>query len=178
MANGPPCMNKNMAPNPTGANLCLCYPSVHPRLDIVQVELQYVTKINPEPHDHTVSSVAPHYSWVQQDIKVTLKLHDTPIPKQGFLIYDDDKRSFRPGRKKNRKQKYPPSPSMTSSKSLPISYSPNNYSKGGSPSTIFMSYKNSTPPLPNLSVKSSLANLTTQPTSRNFPSDIFFRQTH
>ena len=78
----------------------------HPSLNIVQVEPQYVTKINPEPHDHTTSSVVPHYSWVQQDIKVTLKLHDTPIPKQGFLIYDDDKRSFRPGRK----TKLPPLP--------------------------------------------------------------------
>ena len=85
----------------------------HPSLNIVQIELQYVTNINPEPHNHTTSAVVTHYSWVQQCIKVTLKLHDIPRPKQVFLIYDDDKWSFHPGQKKNQK-KIPSSPSMTS----------------------------------------------------------------
>ena len=67
--------------------------------DIVQVEPKYVTNINPEPQNHTIISVVPHYSWAQHGIKVTLKPHDMPIPKQGFLIYDDDKWSFRQGRK-------------------------------------------------------------------------------
>ena len=71
----------------------------HLSLDIVQVDPQYVTIINPEPHDNATSSIVPHYSWLQHDIKVTLKLHDIPIPKQGFLICDDDKWSFRPGQK-------------------------------------------------------------------------------
>ena len=71
-----------------------------PSLDIVQVEPKYVTNINPEPHNHTIISVVPHYSWVQHDIKVTLKLHDMPIPKQVFLIYDDDKCSLCQGRGK------------------------------------------------------------------------------
>ena len=53
----------------------------HPSLDIVQVEPQYVTNINPEPHDHTTISIFSHYSWVQQDIKVTLKLYYMPIQK-------------------------------------------------------------------------------------------------
>ena len=38
---------------------------------------------------------------MQQYIKVTLELQDTPSPKQGFLIWDDDKWSFRLGRKNN-----------------------------------------------------------------------------
>ena len=67
----------------------------------MQVEPQYVTNINSEPHDNETISIVPQYSWVQQYIKVTLKLHDMPIPKQGFLICGDDKRSFRPGRKNN-----------------------------------------------------------------------------
>ena len=62
-----------------------------PRLNIVKLEPQYVTCINHEPHNHTTSSVVPHYSWVQHDIKVTLKLHNMPSQKQGFLIYDHDK---------------------------------------------------------------------------------------
>ena len=70
----------------------------HPSLNIVQVETQYVNNINPEPHDNSTISVFPHCSWVKQDIKLTLKLHDMPRPKQGFLICDDDKWSFRPGR--------------------------------------------------------------------------------
>ena len=37
----------------------------HPRLDIVQVEPQYVTNINPEPHDNATRSIVSHYSWVQ-----------------------------------------------------------------------------------------------------------------
>ena len=81
----------------------------HPSLDIVQVDPQYVNNINTEPHYHTTSSVVPHYSWVQPDIKVTLKLHGMPIPKQGFLIYDDDKWSFRSGRKKKAEKKLSPS---------------------------------------------------------------------
>ena len=40
--------------------------------------------------------------------------------------------------------------------SLPISLIPKNYWKCGSPSTIFTSYKNYTPTLPNFSVKSYL----------------------
>ena len=71
----------------------------HPSLNIVQVEPQYATNINPDPHDKTTRSVVPHYSWVKQDIKVTLKLHDMPSPKQGFLIYDDDKWSYSRGHK-------------------------------------------------------------------------------
>ena len=109
----------------------------HPSLNIVQVEQQYVTSINLNPHDHTTRSILSHYSWVQQYIKVTLKLHYMPIPKQGFLIHDDDKWSFCPGRRKKTRKKIPSSPSMTSSTSLPISLSPNNYCKGGSPSTRF-----------------------------------------
>ena len=62
----------------------------HPSLYIVKVEPKYVTNNNPEPHNHTTRSVVPHYSCVQQDIKMTLTLHDMPSPKQGFLIYDDD----------------------------------------------------------------------------------------
>ena len=72
----------------------------------MQVEPQYLTIINPDPHNHTTRSVVPHYSWVQHDIKVTLKLHGMPIPKQGFLIYDDDKWSFSPGRKKKSEKNY------------------------------------------------------------------------
>ena len=71
----------------------------HPSLDIVQVEPQYVTNINPGPHDHATTSVVPHYAWVQQNIKLNLKLHYMLIPKQGFLIYDDDKWSFCLGQK-------------------------------------------------------------------------------
>ena len=91
----------------------------HPSLDIVQVEPQYVTNINPEPHYHTTSSIVPHYSWVQHDIKVTLKLHGMPIPKQVFLIYDDDKWSFRPVQNNKSEEKLS-SPSMNSSTLLPI----------------------------------------------------------
>ena len=79
-----------------------------PSLDIVQVEPQYVTGINPEPHDNTTNYIVPHYSWVQQDIKATLRLHDMPIQKQLFLIYDNDKWSCRPGRKKDSEKKLPP----------------------------------------------------------------------
>ena len=100
----------------------------HPSLNIVQVEPQYVTSINPEPDNNVTSSIVTHYSWVQQDIKVTLKLHDMPSFKQGFLIYDDYKWSFRPVPKINQK-KIPSSPSTTSSTSLPISSSSNNYCK-------------------------------------------------
>ena len=32
----------------------------HPNLDIVQVEPQYVTNINPEPHNNATSSIVPH----------------------------------------------------------------------------------------------------------------------
>ena len=82
----------------------------HPSLNIMQVEPQYVTTINPETQDTATKSILPHYSWVKQDIKVTLKLHDMPRPKQGFLIYDDDKRLFRTGRKNNSEKKCPPLP--------------------------------------------------------------------
>ena len=58
-----------------------------------------------DPHDHTTRSVGPHYSWVKQDIKVTLKLHDMLSPKQGYLIYDDDKWSFRLVRKNKSENK-------------------------------------------------------------------------
>ena len=44
----------------------------HPSLNIVQVEPQYVTKINPDPHNNVNISVLPHYSWLQQYIKMTL----------------------------------------------------------------------------------------------------------
>ena len=71
----------------------------HPSLDIVKDEPQYVTGINPEPHDNTTNYIVPHYSWVQQDIKLTLKLHNIPSPKQVFLIYYDDIWSFCPGQK-------------------------------------------------------------------------------
>ena len=43
MANGPPCMNKNMAPNPTGATLFLCSPSV------ISVETGTATNIGTLP---------------------------------------------------------------------------------------------------------------------------------
>ena len=76
----------------------------HPSLNIVQVNPQYVTNINTEPHNHTTNSVVPQYSWVKQGIRATLKIHDMPIPKQGFLIYDDDKWSFRPGQKTSQKK--------------------------------------------------------------------------
>ena len=56
----------------------------HPSLNIVQVEPQYLTNINPDPHDQTTNFVVPHYSWVQQDIKVTLKLHELPSQKKDF----------------------------------------------------------------------------------------------
>ena len=72
----------------------------------------------------------------------------------------------------------PSSPSMTSSTSLPISSSPKNYCKVGYPSTLFTSYKNSTPPLPKFSVESSLPTPPTQPTPKTLPSDIFFMNTH
>ena len=75
-----------------------------PSLNIVQVEPQYVTNSNPDPHNHTTNSVVPHYSWVKQGIKVTLKLHDMPIPKQVLIIYNDDKWSFCLGWK-NRSEK-------------------------------------------------------------------------
>ena len=76
----------------------------YPSRNIVKIEPQYVTNINPEPQNPTTSSIVSHFSWVQQDIKVTLKLHYMPIPKHGFLIHDDDKWSFHPGRK-NRSEK-------------------------------------------------------------------------
>ena len=66
----------------------------HPSLNILQVDPQYVNNINPDPHNCTTSSIVPHYSWVQQNIKGTMKLHDVPVPKKVFLIYDDDKWSF------------------------------------------------------------------------------------
>ena len=53
----------------------------HPSLNIVQVDPQYVTNVNPEPHNHTTISIVSHYSWVQQDIKVTLKIYYMLIPK-------------------------------------------------------------------------------------------------
>ena len=81
-----------------------------PSLNIVQVEPQYVTNIDPDPHYHTTNSIVPHYLWVQQGIKVTLKLHDMPSPKQVFLIYDDDKLLFRPGQKNKSEKKCPPPP--------------------------------------------------------------------
>ena len=53
----------------------------HLSLNIVQVQPQYVTTINPKPQDNATSSISPHSSWVQQDIKLALKLHDMPSPK-------------------------------------------------------------------------------------------------
>ena len=32
----------------------------HPSLNIVQVETQYVTNVNPEPHYHTTISIVSH----------------------------------------------------------------------------------------------------------------------
>ena len=42
---------------------------------------------------------------MKQYIKVTLEIHDMPIPKQVFLICDDDKWLFRPDRKNNPENK-------------------------------------------------------------------------
>ena len=79
----------------------------HYSLDIVKVEPQYVTNINPDPHNNTTSSILPHCSWLQHNIKVTLKLKDMLIPKQGFLIWDDDKWSFCPVRKRSENKNFP-----------------------------------------------------------------------
>ena len=67
---------------------------------------------------------------------------------------------------------------MTSSTSLLISSSPNNYRKDGYPSTRLTSYKKSTLPLPKCSFVSSSPTPPTHLTSRTLPSDIFFRKTH
>ena len=108
---------------------------------------------------------------------MTLKLHDTTIPKQGFLIYDNDKWSCRPGRKKDSEKKITSSPSMTSSTLLLISLIPHNYRKDGYISTRFKICKKYTPPLPKLSVVSSSPTPPTQPTSRTLPLDIIFKET-
>ena len=144
----------------------------------MQVDPQYVTNISPDPHNHTTNSVVSHYSWVKQGIKVTLKLHDMPNPNKDFSSMMMINGRSTQAKKNNQENKTPLLPLNHFINIDPISYNTNNNCNVRSTSTRFTSYNESTPPLPKLSVGSSLPTPPTQPTSRNLPSDIFFRKTH
>ena len=124
----------------------------HPSLDSLQVETQYVTKIilihaiKPpallSPTDHSCNRILK-WPWNYMICPSSNKYFSSMMMINGC--------SARAG-KTTQKTKILSSPSMTSSTSLPISLSPNNYCKDGYPSTRFTSCKKYIPPLPKLYV--------------------------